>query len=242
MALDKIYECKQEYKIINDLQKDIKDYENFTQVIEIPKVRKIDLKQGLHTTTCLVCNITCHKNCYFADDEEKKFCSSMNSEYKCTFCSKKCDWFHHKNTPYILESYLSKETITLKEIKQKYDQSQSQFLDKKKILQNIKDTILDLNNKCIETQDKITKSINRLKQIALNKDVLSSEEHIEILIQSEQMERKEGFLQRVEALKLLKEQKKLMREAYHNKIPSMEEVKLFLAKTYDEDKHKCLIY
>ena len=42
------------------------------------------------------------------------------------------------------------------------------------------------------------------------------------------MEKKEGFLQRIEALELLKKQKKLMREAYQNKIPSMEELNKFL--------------
>ena len=57
-----------------------------------------------------------------------------------------------------------------------------------------------------------------MKQIALNKDILSSEEHIELLIQSEKLEKKEGFMQRIEALELLKKQKKLMREAYHNQI------------------------
>ena len=86
-----------------------------------------------------------------------------------------------------------------------------------------------------------------MKQIALNKDILSSEEHIELLIQSEKLERKEGFIQRVEALELLKKQKKLMREAYQNKIPSMVELKEFLNETYEkENKMKknswCLIY
>lgn len=74
-----------------------------------------------------------------------------------------------------------------------------------------------------------------MKQIALNKDILSSEEHIELLIQSEKLEKKEGFLHRVKALELLKKQKKLMREAYQNKIPSMEELKKFLDDTYEKE-------
>ena len=86
-----------------------------------------------------------------------------------------------------------------------------------------------------------------MKQIALNKDILSSEEHIELLIQSEKMEKKDGFIQRVEALELLKKQKKLMREAYQNKISSMEKLKKFLDDTYEKenkmkDNKLCIIY
>ena len=101
--------------------------------------------------------------------------------------------------------------------------------------ENIKNTIDLLNTECIDTQDKITKTINRLKQIALNKDILCSEEHIELLIQSEKMDKKEGFIQRIEALELLKRQKILMRQAYQNKIPPMEDLKKFLNETYEKE-------
>ena len=86
-----------------------------------------------------------------------------------------------------------------------------------------------------------------MKQIALNKDILSSEEHIELLIQSEKIKKKDGFIQRVEALELLKKQKKLMREAYQNEISSMEKLKKFLDDTYEKenkmkDNKLCIIY
>ena len=180
ISLDKVSQCKEEYKIISDLQKDIKDSENFKKEIMINKTRKIDLPQGKYTTTCLICNFTCHRNCYFADDDEKYNYAAMEKGY-CLKCSKKCYWKEHKNTSYIIEHYLDKEIITLEELKKKYDDSKSKFFDKTKILQNIKDNIYSLNRECIETQEKITTCINKLKQIALNKEILSSEEHIELL-------------------------------------------------------------
>ena len=234
IGLDKVTLCKEEYKMINDLEKDVKDSENYTKEINVPKVRKVDLPQGRHTTTCLNCNFTCHKICYIADDDQKYDCAAIENGL-CVKCSKKCKWDVHKNTPYYLEDYLEKQIVTLEELKKKYDDSKSKIFNKTKILENIKNNIFALNKECIDTQDKITKTINRLKQIALNKDILSSEEHIELLIQSEKLERKEGFIQRVEALELLKKQKKLMREAYQNKIPSMVELKKFLNETYEKE-------
>lgn len=242
-TLDKVSECKQHYQIIDDLKRDIIDSKNYTKMIDVPKVRQIDLKQGQHTTTCLVCNITCHKNCYYADNEDKKLCSAMYKN-KCKFCEKKCEWNQHKNTPYILESYIEKEIVTLEKIKEKYLKSKSEMNDKKIILEKIKNKILDLNNSCLQIQQEITDTINRLKKIALNKDVLTSEEHIELLIQSEKMERKEGFIQRIEALEELKKQKELMRNAYQNKIPKLEEIQKFLEDYYkkEKDKKNCLIF
>ena len=53
-------------------------------------------------------------------------------------------------------------------------------------------------------QDLITNGINRLKEIALNKSVFStSEEYIEILIQGERQEQKEGYQIRIEGLQML---------------------------------------
>lgn len=56
-----------------------------------------------------------------------------------------------------------------------------------------KNDLINLNIECINTQDLITKSINRLQQIALNKTVFeSSEEHIDLLIETEKSEHKKG--------------------------------------------------
>ena len=49
------------------------------------------------------------------------------------------------------------------------------------------------------------------------------------------MDKKEGFIQRIEALELLKKQKILMRQAYQNKIPPMEDLKKFLNETYEKE-------
>lgn len=234
IGLDKVTQCKEEYKMINDLEKDIKDSEKYTKEILVPKTRKVDLPQGKHTTTCLICNLTCHKNCYFSDNDDKKYCCAMENGF-CIKCSKKCKWQDHKNTPYILEFYLEKEIITLDELKKKYDDSKNKVFNKKRILENIKRNIYALNRECIETQEKITRSINRLKQIALNKDILSSEDHIELLIQSEKMEKKDGFMQRIEALELLKKQKILLRKSYENKIEAIENMDKFLNDTYEKE-------
>ena len=137
IGLDKVTQCKEEYKIINDLAKDIKDSENFTTEILVPKVRKVDLHQGSHTTTCLNCNLTCHKICYITDDDQKYDCAAMENG-KCVKCIKKCDWQHHKNTPYYIENYVEKEVRTLEELKKNMMIVKVKFLIGKKFLKILK--------------------------------------------------------------------------------------------------------
>ena len=91
-----------------------------------------------------------------------------------------------------------------------------------KILGDIKIELDALNKECISIQEKIISFINRLKQIALNKDIFFSEELIELLIQYEKSEKFEGFLKRVETLEIFKKEIILMKNAYENKIPELE--------------------
>merc|ERR1719265_581917 len=44
---------------------------NFKIPIEKPKIEKVDLPVGIHTTTCTTCNRTCHDNCAFQNNEDK---------------------------------------------------------------------------------------------------------------------------------------------------------------------------
>ena len=100
---------------------------------------------------------------------------------------------------------MAEEVVTLDELKKKYCDSKSDLDTKTQLLLGAKQDLINLNIECIDTHDLITKSINRLQQITLNKTVFeSSEEYIELLIETEKSECKEGWKTRREELKLLK--------------------------------------
>ena len=235
LCLNNIEQCKLEYKIINDLNRDIKDSQNYTLDITVPKTEREQLKPGIHTTTCLTCNRTCHDNCNIKQNEYKYNCWAMDKNSKCRFCPKKCDWKLHANVPYIFKYYSVKQTITLEELKNKYDNSKNKKLDRQKILEKINDKIFSLNAECLETQEEIKKAINRIKEIALMKDMITDEEHINSLIESEKQEHTEGYKERIQYYNMLKEQKKLLVNTYKDSIPELDIIKIFLKKTYSKD-------
>ena len=96
----------------------------------------------------------------------------------------------------------------------------------------------------------ITSGINRLKEIALNKSVFAtSEEYIDLLIQTERSECKPGYEIRIEGLNLLKNQKKTLREIYERKNNQLQDINKFiddnLEKAYkigDINEMDCCIF
>lgn len=91
---------KKELVFLNHHKLEIEENKNFTYSVLEPKIEKIDLAPGIHTTTCLNCNRTCHENCIFSNNEDKAKCIAMNKSF-CTICPKKCWWFMHVNYPFI---------------------------------------------------------------------------------------------------------------------------------------------
>ena len=236
-GLDKVEYIKGILKMVSSLKGDLNDSKNFTKVIKTPKIRQVPVPPGNYMTTCMTCSTTCHKYCCIADDGDKSGCACITNNY-CIKCKGKCHWTQHKNRPYYYEDYLEEETVTLDELKKKYCDSKSDLDTKTQLLMGAKNDLINLNIECINTQDLITKSINRLQEIALNKTVFeSSEEHIELLIENEKSEHKEGWQTRIEGLELLKHQKKMLREIYLGENEKMNNMRKFIEDSLNKEKN-----
>lgn len=98
-GLSMVSDFRKELEIIKTHKQDIENNKDFEYEVEETKQIQILLKQGRHVTNCLRCNLTCHKNCAYADNYDKRLCSAMNNGY-CTVCLGKCIWSNHKNSKY----------------------------------------------------------------------------------------------------------------------------------------------
>jgi len=187
-------------------EKKIKDSKNFTYKVKVTKFKKTELPSGVHTTNCMTCNRTCHKKCYFADDSEKKNCCAIDKKTgKCKRCDNHCHWSCHKNLPYIFEYYEEEETKT-------YDNLKKEFFDSKSKVPEFQQILLGLETKydnkfidCFEICEKLNRSVNELKRIALNANAnQKTEEYIKLLITSEERNRSEGWVEKKNRLEEIK--------------------------------------
>ena len=107
---------------------------------------------------------------------------------------------------------------------------------------------MHISMSCLNTQEQIKTSVDKLKRIALNSNSYeSSEEYIELFIESEKSEKKKGYKERIRGYEELKKQHQILREAYRNEnstTKSFEEFKKeFLEKEQNIKKDEnCIIF
>ncbi|CAC5357655.1 unnamed protein product [Mytilus coruscus] len=205
LGLSKINLLEQEVKIFTKYKRQIRDNEKFEYEVEESKMEKVDISgQGIHTTTCLICNFTCHNSCAYANDSDKANCCAMGDGGNCTVCPKNCHWNQHSNVPYIFKWYTHKVKKTYSEMKDKYQQAHQRKMSQEDILEEMHEEIKILEVAIQIKVEEITEYGNRLKEIALRPDPLSTVQYIELMIESEMREKKSGFNQRVETLEQCK--------------------------------------
>ena len=71
-GISNLEEMRQEMQVMKQFDAKIKNNKSFTYKIKQQKVVQEDISgRGIHTTTCMICNHTCHSNCVYADNSHK---------------------------------------------------------------------------------------------------------------------------------------------------------------------------
>lgn len=202
-GLSMVSDLRKELEIFKTHKQDIENNKDFEYEAEETRQIKIVLEPGRHVTNCLRCNRTCHENCIYADDDDKIKCCAMTNGY-CTVCVGKCEWSNHKNSKYYFAYTKVKVTKTYTEMKDKYERAKGAKMDHQTFIDRLQHDVGDLfRNVKIQTI-KMNQCKNRLEEIALRPDPLSTVEHIELMIEAEKMEGQPGYEQRIEMLNKFK--------------------------------------
>lgn len=213
VGLTMVHRLKQEIKILQDHTSEIENNKDFEyEVTETRQIRE-ELPKGKHVTNCTHCNYTCHENCIYANDEEKIKCSAMDCKGNCKVCPDKCLWKIHANTPYIFiyQDYKIKKTYTEK--LQKYKDATGKLPNQEQLLEKMGSELDELIDVVEELMTVIKECNERLAAIALRPNPLTMTEHIDMMIQAEEMDKKEGFLERIKVLQQFRKRAELSKDA-----------------------------
>lgn len=216
--LSKIDTLKQEQRIMEQHEADIKGNKNFFYTVTEPRIIHHDLTgKGIHVTNCLKCNFTCHKRCKIPKDEDKRHCVAMEDGY-CKMCPQKCFWEEHRNTPQWFEIKEVTVKKTYEELKKRYEDAMTGKATKEKIVSMIRSEIIDRYREVFRMIRIAKKILQRLDEIALRPNPLSEVEYIDMLIQAEQQQHEEGFMGRIECLRTVRQQAELLSTVKDDKI------------------------
>ena len=190
----------------------IEQNKDFIIKVPVTKQRKVDIASGRYTTNCLNCNYTCHNNCIYSNNDDKKRCCAMNKKGDCIVCPKKCGWQKHVNNPYIFELYEEEEIRTSAELKDRYDTAVEGESRAETMIANVEKELYSLEVLVLEKADKARRSLMRLDEIALKPNPLSEVDYIDQLIVSEEQHAQMGWQDRVAVYKSLRKRAALMRK------------------------------
>lgn len=233
-GLAKLEEIKTTKEKIKEHETDMISNENFEIEVDVIKPVKKQLTQkGEYVTNCQKCSITCHFPCAIANDKEKHGCASMDARGMCTVCPGKCIWNVHFNQTYKWDYVKAKEKQTLQELKQKYEKATEEKMTIEELIERQEEEIINLQDMMVSLMDQSAHCITRLQQIALRPNPLTTPEYIDMLIEGEMSEAKEGYQARVKSLEAMRERAKLI-----SKVAKQDKLRKTEAELSEERKEK----
>ena len=159
------------------------------------------------------CHFTCHQDCVYANDDDKESCCAIDKNGYCTVCTDHCHWHEHSNVPYIFEYETVTETRTLEDLKKKYEVAQSGKNLVEGMIGKIENDLTEVHNNVLSMMFKAQQSLQRLDEIALKPNPLTRTEYLELLIESEKNEAKQGWKGRVQYYEEAKRQAEILSKA-----------------------------
>lgn len=205
-GLAKLEEIKQTSEILKAHEAEISRNENFEFEVKVTKPDKKDIsRSGNYITNCQQCHHTCHYPCGIPNDKDKKGCDAMGSNGYCEVCPGKCYWNVHFNQKYKWEYKEVTEKRTIKDLKDKYMKATKEKFSVQEVINKLNNEYKQVQDKVVELVETSGKCLNRLKEIALKPNPLSTLEYIDMLIEAEKSEAKPGWKKRVETLMAMRE-------------------------------------
>ncbi|XP_039905286.1 uncharacterized protein LOC120744789 [Simochromis diagramma] len=211
LGLAKLEEIKETSEKLKEHEAEISRNENFEFEVTVKKPYHDDISRtGNYITNCQQCHATCHYPCAYANDADKRSCSAMGPDGYCTQCPGKCIWNVHFNQKYKWGYEDVKEKRTIKELEEKYREATGEKMTVQKVIDKLNAEYDCLQADVVKLMERSSKCLNRLKEIALKPNPLSTPEYIDMLIEGEKSEAKPGWKQRVQSLTSMKEKAETM--------------------------------
>ncbi|XP_076732788.1 uncharacterized protein LOC101470575 [Maylandia zebra] len=211
LGLAKLEEIKETSEKLKEHEAEISRNENFEFEVTVKKPVQEDISgSGNYITNCQQCHATCHYPCQIANDAEKRGCVAMGQNGNCKECPGKCIWNVHFNQKYRWVYKDVKEKRTIKKLEEKYREATGEKMTVQKVIDKLNAEYDCLQAEVMKLMERSSKCLNRLKEIALKPNPLSTPEYIDMLIEGEKSEGKPGWKERVQSLMAMKEKAETM--------------------------------
>ena len=205
----------QKKEILQDIEIEIDLNKTFTYTTQVTKKRRINLPSGQYANNCCRCIFTCHKNCGM-NDENMHGCLAIDGDGNCHNCPAKCSWQHHKSQPYYIEEYTETEEKTIFEQKDRYLKALQRKERVNDSIGQINDSLSTIKDDIVSKTGKVQQALEHLDRVALKQNPLLKVEFLDLLIETESMQRSPGYQARIKIYESSKKIAEIIEKAKSN--------------------------
>ena len=218
LSINELEKLNKEKKILKQHHEDIKTNKDFTYEIMEQYVETEPLTKGYTAINCKTCNITCLKTKYPWTNASLKDCwlfrdktGEQEDAMGCTKCPGECQWADHRceNLRYVIKT--KRVTKTLEDLRRNYEEARGMKMTAEQIILECAARIEEVREETVKFVRKAKQCIEKLDEIALKPDPLSTEDYIDLMIESEKAKAGEDLAKRIETLMQLKKLAKMRR-------------------------------
>ncbi|XP_045139115.1 uncharacterized protein LOC123520669 [Portunus trituberculatus] len=150
---------------------------------------------------CLKCERTCCQNCLAGIfGFGGSWCYAMDKSKNCVVCPLHCSLDDHEVCDYMFYVTRKKVQKTVEAIRERYEKAKGKKLTTQNLIDEIQAEYDEGQKKTLHMANCVRKSLERLREIALRPDPLSTVEYIDMMIKTEEREGKAGWQERVTQL------------------------------------------
>ncbi|XDV25664.1 hypothetical protein PO909_029543 [Leuciscus waleckii] len=198
-GLTKLDEIKKTRDALDQHKTEMEANKDFEYELEVIVPKQTENTSRSYLTNCQKCHFTCHDSCIYGNDNDKEKCSAMK-DGKCRVCPGKCAWNVHSNQKYKWDYVTEKRKDTYQDLKKRFEDAHGQVMSKEKIFEELEKQLELVQDIVAGLIEKSQKSLERLEEIALKPNPLSTPDYIDLMIESEKQEAKLGFQDRIQSL------------------------------------------
>uniref|UniRef100_A0A673ZBN9 Uncharacterized LOC115153863 n=1 Tax=Salmo trutta TaxID=8032 RepID=A0A673ZBN9_SALTR len=208
-GLSKLSEIKSFKQCLENEDENMKQNKNFETEVNVLQVKRSKLAQDF-ATNCKICNFTCHTCCFLPNEDDINSCAVMDDDGNCTICPEKCSSNDHDREQVLLTYETKTEKKTIQELKDNFMKAWGKSMETKEMLDKLEDEFRMIQDALMNLITQSSDCLKRLNDVALKPSALSTVEYIDILIRTEEDERKPGFEDRIVGLKKMKEESEIL--------------------------------
>ncbi len=172
---------------------------DFEYEFEVTVPKQIENNTGYYLINCQNCHFTCNDKCTIANDSDKYKCSTFKNGV-CQVCPGKCVWNVHFCQKYKWDYVTEKRKETYQDLKKRFEDAHGKVRSKEKIFEELEKELMVVQDIVTCLIEQSQKSLERLQDIALKPNPLSTPDYIDLMIESEKQEAKPGFQDRIQSL------------------------------------------